>query len=254
MEKKKLSFEHLGLRLLDIPRHLGQTALNHLTPFTPDFVMNDVHALTPDMLASESPVTHVVVFDIEGTLENYKEGIVSNETRQLIKRLQDGGYTIAINSNAPDEERTKTVHDMFDELIGKDLVITSYDAKEAGYKHGGKPYKSMLELVEKRLEENPKRRPWKRQSFLMVGDQLLKDIWAGKNAGVKTLYVNKYGTDDHEQVARWQRYPEYLYLKSIGFKALQGTPGKYMPIDIPSAMTSVKKLHKQNFKANSTIQ
>lgn len=254
MEKKKVSLEHLGHRLLDIPRRLGRTALNHLTPFTPDLVMNDVHNLTPDMLASESPVTHVVVFDIEGTLENYKEGTVSDATRQLIKRLQDGGYTIAINSNAPDEERTKTVHEMFDELIGKDLVITSFDAKEAGYKHGGKPYKSMLELVEKRLEKNPKRLPWKRQSFLMVGDQLLKDTLAGKNAGVKTLYVNKYGNDDHEQVARWQRFPEHLYLRSIGFKALQDIHGRYRPIDMPDAMTSVKKLRKQHFRTNSTLQ
>ena len=247
MENKNSASEYLGHHFGDILRRLGRAAINLALPFAPDFVMNDAHKLTPEMLDKAFPSANVVVFDIEGTLENYKEPRVSDETRTLIKRLQDAGYVIAINSNAPDAKRTEMVHEMFDELLGEDLVITSYDAEKVGYKHGGKPHSSMLDLTEKRIQQNPSRQSWNRQNFIMVGDQLFKDVLAGKNANVKTLYVNKYGPDDHEMVARLQRGHEHRFMRSVGFKALQGVIGRYQPLDLPDEMTKVRDFRKQNF-------
>lgn len=225
-----------------VARGIGRAALHLMPGIRPDYVMDDVHDLTPEMLAETSPTTHVVIFDIEGTLENYKEPNVSEKTAAMIRRLQKAGYIVAINSNAPDEKRTTTVHEMFDELTGKDFVFTSYDAKQAGYRHGGKPFTSMIDMVEKAVKESGS--SWTRQHFLMVGDQLAKDTLSGINGHTRTMYVNRYGDGDNKNVLRWQRPPEYHYLRALGMPAVAFATGKYKPVELPKDMTLLSDYRK----------
>ncbi len=229
-------------------RSLGHSALSILnSKFIPDFVMNDVHLLTPEMITKRSPSTQVVIFDIEGTLEPYESPVVSEPTKKLIKSLQNAGIVVVINSNA-DEERTKTVHEMFDDSIGTEFVITSYDTKKAGYKHGKKPYASMIELTEARVKQA--HLPWNKQNFLMIGDQVFKDGFAGKNAHIKTLLVNKYGEGDHKGVAL-QRYPERWTMHTAGIRALGKTTSGYKPFELPNEMMRVREYRKKRLNASS---
>lgn len=240
-ERKKLDIRR-GIRTL------GNLALSIPLPFAPDFVMNDIHDLDSEMLSKASPATRVVIFDIDGTLEDYHSPELSAKTVNLITDLRQAGLFIAINSNAPDTSRSAKVHELFDDVVGDDrYVITSHDAKQANYKFAGKPFPVMIDMLEDNLKQAGV--PWKKPNFLMVGDQLLKDNLAGKAANVKTLVVNRYGNGDDERVLKYQRRGERYTFNALGFPAVKGTVGAYRPVELPREMTRVSTYRKKQWNA-----
>ncbi len=111
----------------------------------------------------ENGIKHILL-DLDNTLASYKEKRPSLKTKELIKKLKEAGLSVAIASNNTNER----VHN-----FAKELEIPAYCALR-------KPFAGPLKKLMKKenLEQS---------STVLIGDQILTDVYAGNRAGIRVI-------------------------------------------------------------------
>ena len=132
-----------------------------------------------------------LIFDIDNTLTAFDEEKPSAETAKLLKRLQDMGFKLCLLTN-----NTKKRLDRFNQ-----------DLKLPGFASALKPFTAGIKKAIRQMEVEL-------AQTAIIGDQLLTDIWAGKNAGITTVLVRPVTQRDFAFV-RFKRLIENRMLKKF---------------------------------------
>ena len=107
-----------------------------------------------------------LIFDIDNTLTAFDEEKPSAETTKLLQELQDMGFKLCLLTNN----------------TNKRLAGFNQDLNLPGFASALKPLTIGIKKAIKTMEVKP-------CQTAIIGDQLLTDIWAGKNAGIATVLV-----------------------------------------------------------------
>lgn len=114
-----------------------------------------------------------------------KRHVLFDDTKACLDKLSDS-YRLAIISNGPsDIQRDKINHTGIAEYF-TDIIISG----ETGY---GKPDIRIFRLLLSRLNTDP-------EETWMIGDSLRKDILGAQGAGMKTVWVNRYGKPGDDSI------------------------------------------------------
>jgi len=130
-----------------------------------------------------------LIFDIDNTLAAYADNHPPAKVVALIKRLQRMGFGICLLTNNTNKRL---------ELFTKPLELS-------GIANAAKPLTHGIRKSMKQLGTKP-------PHTAIIGDQLLSDVWAGKNAGITTILVKPLSDKDFLFV-RFKRMIEGRLLK-----------------------------------------
>lgn len=108
-----------------------------------------------------------IFLDLDNTLASYKDKIPSQEAKDLIKSLKEAGLKVAIASN----NTSKRVND-----FAEDLRIPAYCNLRKPF---GGPLKKVME--KEKIDPN---------KTVLIGDQIMTDVYAGNRAGIKVILCN----------------------------------------------------------------
>lgn len=111
--------------------------------------------------------------DLDNTLDSYKSKFPSERAKELVKRLREGNITPIIISN----NRGKRVSRYANEL-NVDFVNSA-----------GKPFPF-------RIKKEIKNRGLNKENVMLVGDQIITDVLAGRNAGIRVVLTEKIVKED----------------------------------------------------------
>lgn len=111
----------------------------------------------------ENGIRHILL-DLDNTLASYKEERPSERTKKLVNSLKGNGIHVAIASN----NTNKRVH-----TFAKELGIPAYCALK-------KPFAGPLKKLMQKENINP-------NCALLIGDQILTDVYAGNRVGIKVV-------------------------------------------------------------------
>ena len=107
-----------------------------------------------------------LIFDIDNTLTAFDERLPSPETALLLTRLKDIGFEICLLTNNTNKRLAGFNEGLRLPGFASALKPFSWGVRKAMAQMGTTPYETAI-----------------------IGDQLLSDIWAGKNAGITTVLV-----------------------------------------------------------------
>ena len=155
----------------------------------PDYYFESVFDISYEQLWEKN--IRGLIFDIDNTLTAFDEEKPSNETSKLITRLQDMGFKICLLTN-----NTKRRLDGFNQNLGL-----------SGFASALKPFTFGVKKAMKEMKVKP-------NEAAIIGDQLLTDIWAGKNAGITTVLVKPITQRDFAFV-KFKRIIENRMLKKF---------------------------------------
>lgn len=192
-------------------------AMNKLfSELKPDFTARSVESLTPELFAEGMPLQDVkaVAYDVDGTLMNHHAKSVEHVVYSTLKAQAEAGLRLYVISNAYGDKRRSELYEMF-EMNGLGMkVFTPEDvAGRALAKRNRKPSPAMLHMVREELDESQIQ-----GDILMVGDQMAKDVWSARRAGVMSVLVPRRGEGDDWRVRSFQRPAE------LGLRAIYGMP------------------------------
>ncbi len=130
-----------------------------------------------------------VVLDIDNTLEPYENPIPGERVLTWLKELEAVGIKAAFVSNNGAERV---------ELFNKELKLPAY------YK-AGKPFKKNVLKALADINVSP-------EEAILMGDQILTDVWAARNAGVRAILVPPIN-DKRDLFTRFKRLLEKPIIK-----------------------------------------
>lgn len=160
--------------------------------FMPDQVIKSVYEL--DLHALKAGGFRFILFDLDNTLVPWNNEIVDDKLKNWIRVVKNLGFQCIILSNNA-ERRIKPV------------------AEKLGlpYRHNAvKPMKRSALRAMEAIGAKP------RQTVL-VGDQLITDIWAGKRAKLYTVLVSPINVIEHGGT-KLNRFFENIILNNMGVK------------------------------------
>lgn len=159
--------------------------------FTPTYVFKSIEDIDNDFFKKEK--IELVLLDIDNTLVEDNEPYPSEYSLSCINKLKDLGLKICLVSNNKKERVDK-----FNENLGLYAVFRAH-----------KPSK-------KHLEETINKIGVKKENSLLIGDQLLTDIAAGNNCGIRTVLVNPIDTSRENLFFKFKRFIENkLFLRKF---------------------------------------
>jgi len=153
----------------------------------PDFYYDTVFDVPYDQLWQNE--IRGLIFDLDNTLAPYAESQPSAKTVALIKRLQRIGFKVSLLTNNTNKRL---------ELFSKPLGLP-------GFANAAKPLTRGVRKAMKQMGT-------KKGYTAIIGDQILTDVWAGRNAGLKTILVKPISNKDFFFV-RFKRMIEGWLLK-----------------------------------------
>ncbi len=160
----------------------------------PDYYFDTFDLCTADFLKSIG--VRGIILDVDNTLEPYENPTPSDKVLAWLKSLKSAGIKAAIVSNNNGERIN---------LFNKDINLPAY------YK-AGKPFKKNLLCAMSDMETD-------RSNTAMMGDQILTDVWAARNAGVRAILVPPI-KDKRDLFTRFKRLLEKpimrKYRKTVG--------------------------------------
>lgn len=107
-----------------------------------------------------------VLLDVDNTLEPYEHALPGDHVLRWLKSLKDAGIKTAIVSNNNSERI-----DIFNRDIGM-----------PAYAKAGKPFKKNLIRAMADIGTS-------KGETIFMGDQILTDVWAAHNAGIRAIVV-----------------------------------------------------------------
>lgn len=155
--------------------------------FVPDFIFDDFYSITPEFLKENG--IFAIVSDIDNTLVTYDDEKPTERLLSWLDSLADSGIKISFVSNNS-HERVR----IFNESLGFFAVGKSK-----------KPFKKNV-LCAIEYMNVPK------ENVCMLGDQIFTDVFAGQNAGIKTVLVPPI-KDRTDILTRSKRILEIPFLK-----------------------------------------
>ena len=110
---------------------------------------------------------NILLFDLDNTILNNRETVVSNDIINLFTNLKRMGFTVLIVSNA---------------LPGRVQNV----AKVLGVKGYGLAFKPFI----KKIYKIKQAKKFNIENMVVIGDQLFTDIKAAKKLGIKSILVD----------------------------------------------------------------
>lgn len=114
-----------------------------------------------------------LIIDLDNTLDSYKTKMPSNRAIQLIGEMKNSGLRPVIVSN----NRGKRVKE-YAEALGVECIHSAMKPF---------PYKINRFIVDNQLNK---------EEIILIGDQLLTDVKAAKNVGIKSILLEKLVKED----------------------------------------------------------
>ena len=148
----------------------------------PEYKFESFDMVSADFLVSIG--VHGVLLDIDNTLEPYEHPIPGEHVMRWLQSLADKGIKAAIVSN----NNLKRVS-----LFNKDIGMPAY-AKAA------KPFKKNLLRAMADIGTT-------KDDTIFIGDQILTDVWAAHNAGIRAILVPPIN-DKRDPFTRFKRLLE----------------------------------------------
>ena len=130
----------------------------------PDYYFDTFDLCTVDFLQSIG--VKGVILDVDNTLEPYENPLPSDKVLTWLASLKSAGIGAAIVSNNN----------------GERINLFNSDIKLPAYYKAGKPFKKNLVRAMADLGTD-------KTNTVMMGDQILTDVWAARNAGVRAILV-----------------------------------------------------------------
>lgn len=161
-----------------------------LDNFKPTWLVTTIFNITPEQLTGLG--IKAVLTDLDNTLVEWNNPDAKEITMKWIKQFKTAGIPIVVVSNNSDK-RIKRVADN----LGVNYVARAKKPMTSGITRA---------LSQLKLSEN---------EVVMIGDQLITDIWAGNRANVRTILVEPL-VDTDSWKTRTNRFLErhllYRYL------------------------------------------
>ena len=139
--------------------------------FIPFAHAQSIYEIDPDFFVRQGVKT--LFMDLDNTLDSYKARKPKQETKELIARLKEHGLTPIVISN----NKAKRVSGYADEL-GIEYLASAR-----------KPFA-------KRILNEISSRGLSKADVMLVGDQMMTDVLAGKNAGIRVVLTEKVVKED----------------------------------------------------------
>ncbi len=136
-----------------------------------------------------------IILDVDNTLEPYENPLPSDKVLAWLDSLKSAGIKAAIVSNNNGERIN---------LFNSDIRLPAY------YK-AGKPFKKNLLRAMSDLGTD-------KSNTVMMGDQILTDVWAARNAGIRAILVPPI-KDKRDPFTRFKRLLERPIMKKYRKKA-----------------------------------
>ncbi|MBO4927555.1 MAG: YqeG family HAD IIIA-type phosphatase [Clostridiales bacterium] len=159
--------------------------------FRPDMVCKKVSEI--DLSALRAKGYAFALLDFDNTLAPDHATEPVPYSYEMIKKLQDAGFSLCLVSNAK-SERSKRIADMLK------IPCVSYANKP-----GTSGVLKAMELIGASIENT-----------VMIGDQIFTDMIAGNRAGLFTVFVERYGKKEVFYVVL-KRFPEWIIRKVCRF-------------------------------------
>ncbi|MCL2357765.1 MAG: YqeG family HAD IIIA-type phosphatase [Defluviitaleaceae bacterium] len=156
---------------------------------TPDFYYDSVFQIPYDELWKKN--IRGLIFDIDNTLTHFDEKAPSAKIAGLLRRLERKGFRICLCTN-----NTNTRLGDFNEKLSLPGIANAI-----------KPFARGLHYAMETMGTKP-------SETAIIGDQLLSDIWAGKNAKITTIMVKPISDKDFLFV-RFKRIIERRLLREF---------------------------------------
>ena len=153
----------------------------------PEYRFERFNDVTVDFLLSIG--VKGVLLDIDNTMEPYENSIPGDHVISWIHSLHSAGIKTAIISNN-EWERVN----LFNEQLGL-----------PAYAKAGKPFKKNLLRAMNDIETD-------REHTIFIGDQILTDVWAAHNAGIRAILVPPI-SDKKDLFTKFKRLLEKPILK-----------------------------------------
>ena len=153
----------------------------------PEYRFERFNDVTVDFLLSIG--VKGVLLDIDNTMEPYEHPLPGDHVVAWLNSLHNAGIKTAIVSNN-EWERVN--------LFNKDLAMPAY-AK------AGKPFKKNLIRAMGDIKTD-------REHTVFIGDQILTDVWAAHNAGIRAILVPPIN-DKKDLFTRFKRLLEIPILR-----------------------------------------
>ena len=163
-----------------------------LEHFTPTYMVERIYDLTVDDLKAHGIKT--VLADLDNTLLAWNNPEGTPELRQWLQDLRDGGIELIVVSNNTTKRVAKAVAP-----LNVNFVSWSLKPLPRGILH-------ILRTHHLKCDE-----------VIMVGDQMLTDVWAAHSAGIRSVLVQRLIESDMWQT--WLNRSIEKYIKKIVFKA-----------------------------------
>ena len=159
----------------------------------PDYYFKSIYDIPYDTLYSEG--IRLLLLDMDNTLISYKETLPSDNLKELKKKLENMGFELILVSNSR-----------------KNRVNNFCDAFEIPYvKFSIKPLKRGIKKAMKKVAKNK----YKKEEVLLLGDQLMTDIFGGNRCGLKTGLIEAIDKSTDIGPTRANRKLERYFLKRI---------------------------------------
>ena len=156
---------------------------------SPDYYFGKFDEITVDFLMSLN--IKGLILDIDNTLEPYENAYPGERVLAWLDELKKAGISTSIVSNN-NKERV--------EKFNRDIKLPCY------FK-AGKPFKK--NLIKAMIDMKTSC-----ETTAIVGDQIFTDVWAGKNAGIKSVLVPPI-KDKTDIFTRFKRLMERPILKKF---------------------------------------
>ena len=152
-----------------------------------DYIFDTFDKITVDFLLENN--IKAVILDIDNTLEPYENAVPGSRVKEWLSSLSQSGISCAFVSNNG-KERVET--------FNAQLNLPAF------YK-AGKPFAKNIRKAMLVLSANP-------ENTVMLGDQILTDVWAARNAGIRAFLVPPI-KDKTDLFTRFKRLLEKPALK-----------------------------------------
>lgn len=162
--------------------------------FIPDMYQKSIYTIDYDKLIDRG--IKCILFDLDNTLVPTTMNKPNKKIKDLFSELQAKGFKIMIFSNSP-KHRVKAFCD--------ELNIE-------GISGARKPFKKKFEQLMYSNDLN-------QSEVVIVGDQMLTDIYGGNKVGITTIFVNPVGVKDFF-LTKINRVIESIIIKKLGEKGL----------------------------------
>ena len=131
-----------------------------------------------------------------------KNIIPIKNSKEILEYLYKSQYEIYIVTNGPE----KVVNDKLSKINAQKYIKEIFSAEEAGYM---KPHKEFFEKFFKKIESHEK------NTMLIIGDEVDKDILGGIENGIDSCWVNIKNVENNTKFKPNYEINDLIELKSI---------------------------------------